>query len=219
MKPTNGGRMCEQCSKTVVDFSKKNWNEIEEIQQKGGNSICGKYNPKQIEHWGMQVPSSIPAPTSRAALIAASAVALTLGQVTPSESHAQTLEQHQTAQPKDGRAMLDSLSRVAPQPIVIEGMVNEKLEDGTLEPLIIASVFLLRSKEGVPTNFDGEFKFVTNQSLESLKKDTLVVSFIGFTTHFVPLNDFSPENGQMNIELKPSEFMVTTAFYVEVPSM
>lgn len=56
MNPANGGRLCAQCSKVIVDFSKMNWTEIEKIQTQNNNAVCGMYNPKQLEYWGQEIP-------------------------------------------------------------------------------------------------------------------------------------------------------------------
>ena len=56
MTPTEGGRICGQCEKKIVDFSKASWTEIEALQKQHNQSLCGMYHPKQLEHWGTEVP-------------------------------------------------------------------------------------------------------------------------------------------------------------------
>ncbi len=56
MVPTQGGRICRQCEKKIVDFSKSSWTEIEALQKQHNHSLCGMYHPKQLEHWGTEVP-------------------------------------------------------------------------------------------------------------------------------------------------------------------
>src|SRR5690348_12627098 len=56
MKPTKGGRICGQCNKLIVDFSKMSWTEIEKIQLQNNNSVCGMYKPKQLDYWGQEIP-------------------------------------------------------------------------------------------------------------------------------------------------------------------
>lgn len=57
MTPTNGGRICGQCYKKIVDFSNMSWMEIEQIQSQNNNEVCGMYNPKQLDYWGQEIPS------------------------------------------------------------------------------------------------------------------------------------------------------------------
>ncbi len=56
MKPTEGGRVCSQCEKTIVDFSNMKWQQIHNFQADRNFEICGFYNPKQLEYWGQEIP-------------------------------------------------------------------------------------------------------------------------------------------------------------------
>src|SRR5688572_8100373 len=58
MTRTDGGRICGKCSKTIVDFSKMTWSDIQKIQQANNNSVCGMYSPQQLKNWGRQVPTN-----------------------------------------------------------------------------------------------------------------------------------------------------------------
>lgn len=58
MNPTEGGRICGQCEKKIVDFSKSSWSEIEKLQSLYNNGLCGMYHPKQLENWGQEIPES-----------------------------------------------------------------------------------------------------------------------------------------------------------------
>jgi hypothetical protein len=57
MKEVSGGRLCEQCENTIVDFSKTTWEDILAKQKESNYSTCGKYSEKQIRHWGHQPPA------------------------------------------------------------------------------------------------------------------------------------------------------------------
>ena len=58
MQPTDSGRICGQCQKHIVDFSKMKWAEIEAIQRANNNTVCGMYSNKQLKYWGQEVPCS-----------------------------------------------------------------------------------------------------------------------------------------------------------------
>lgn len=58
MKPAEGGRICGGCNKLIVDFTKSNWREIEEVQAANNNAVCGMYTDKQLQHWGQQPPAN-----------------------------------------------------------------------------------------------------------------------------------------------------------------
>lgn len=55
MTPTKGGRICGQCEKIIIDFSKMSWAEIEKIQKENTTLLCGMYKPKQLEYWGREI--------------------------------------------------------------------------------------------------------------------------------------------------------------------
>ncbi|WP_163398196.1 hypothetical protein [Flavobacterium fluviatile] len=48
MKSTTNGSYCELCSKTVIDFSKLNQNEIAHIMKKADNNICARVTQNQL---------------------------------------------------------------------------------------------------------------------------------------------------------------------------
>ncbi|MFT6244606.1 MAG: hypothetical protein ACJA0U_001350 [Salibacteraceae bacterium] len=86
MKPTEGGRICSACEKTIVDFSRMKWKEIELIQTENSNSVCGMYTDRQLNNWGEEPKRSflkLPSAT-------ASSLILMLAQLTAGDSVAQT---------------------------------------------------------------------------------------------------------------------------------
>ena len=77
MKPADGGRICQSCTKLIVDFRKKSWNNISEIQSKNDNSICGIYSNKQLKHWGQEPHSNFGTIKKTASIIAISSAITT----------------------------------------------------------------------------------------------------------------------------------------------
>lgn len=60
MTPNEKGRFCQSCSKTVVDFTKMNVNEIQDyIQLNKDNRICGHIKQSQLNSINLKVPESI----------------------------------------------------------------------------------------------------------------------------------------------------------------
>ena len=66
---------------------------------------------------------------------------------------------------------------------VIEGVVKDKAQHG---PLPYANVFLQHSGTGTATNTLGNFRLIVPRAY---KGDSIVVSFIGFKTQVIPLDD------------------------------
>lgn len=57
MTPNEQGSFCKVCSKTVVDFSKKSENEIQQyIAANLDKKICGRFNVSQLEQETEEVP-------------------------------------------------------------------------------------------------------------------------------------------------------------------
>ena len=57
MTPVQGGRMCDECNNKVVDLTRKRWKQIEQLHSEQPG-ICGMYTPKQVQHWGHDIPSN-----------------------------------------------------------------------------------------------------------------------------------------------------------------
>jgi hypothetical protein len=57
MTPKDKGRFCDSCSKTVIDFTKMNSNEIQDFMtQNQGQRICGHFKQTQLESIHLHVP-------------------------------------------------------------------------------------------------------------------------------------------------------------------
>ncbi|MFD1553409.1 hypothetical protein DNU06_07005 [Putridiphycobacter roseus] len=72
MTPTEGGRTCQSCAKLIVDFRKKSWSGIAEIQEKNNNTICGVYSKKQLKNWGQEPPVNFRTLRKTASIVAIS---------------------------------------------------------------------------------------------------------------------------------------------------
>jgi TonB-linked SusC/RagA family outer membrane protein len=87
-----------------------------------------------------------------------------------------------------------ALSTISAQNTTLSGKV---LDEKTQEGLPGASLLIKGTTHGISTDADGRFTFVTRQSFPT----TLIVSYIGYKTQEVVLNDNSP----VTISLAPSE--------------
>ena len=60
MTPNEKGRFCQSCSKTVVDFTKMNVNEIQDyIHNNKDKRICGHIKQSQLDSINLQIPSTV----------------------------------------------------------------------------------------------------------------------------------------------------------------
>jgi len=58
MMPDEGGRYCQQCSKTVVDFTALNQTQILQYFQEHKSAVCGRFQPEQLKVYSTQ-PNNI----------------------------------------------------------------------------------------------------------------------------------------------------------------
>ncbi|WP_343632724.1 carboxypeptidase-like regulatory domain-containing protein [Fluviicola sp.] len=194
MAPVPGGRICAQCEKKIVDFSKSSWAEIEKQQKEHNNSLCGMYHPKQLENWGREIPKS-----GNSLLKAAAITGITVSIATTSY----------------GQNHSDSL--------VIEGRVIDK-ETGEELPFAIVRLKSnsLKTATDMDGNFRLVLKNVPSTSMpDTLEIDCVgypkeELVFRDLKKLEDPQNDVPLKNGKLDIMLH-SESEITT-FYVHMPS-
>ena len=57
MTPREKGRFCSSCSKTVIDFTKKTTEEIQEyLIENKNNKVCGHFYKKQLDSIVIEIP-------------------------------------------------------------------------------------------------------------------------------------------------------------------
>ena len=59
MTPKEKGRFCGSCSKTVIDFTKKSKEEIQQyLSENFGKRVCGHFNRRQLDTITIEIPST-----------------------------------------------------------------------------------------------------------------------------------------------------------------
>ena len=59
MTPKEKGRFCSSCSKTVIDFTQKSRQEIQEyLSQNFGKRVCGHFHKKQLDTITIEIPNT-----------------------------------------------------------------------------------------------------------------------------------------------------------------
>jgi hypothetical protein len=197
MTPSEGGRICGQCDKIIVDFSKKSWKEIEQIQQQNNNALCGMYRQKQLDNWGSEIGSS-KENLLKVAAITGLTITLALS------AHAQTN---------------DTIDKV-----VIRGHV---IDNQTGEDVLFANVAMKNRNLYTTTDIEGNFSFVIPKLTSDTMTETLEVWVVGYTSVQVTFQSLKPVitnnnnvslNGdKLNITLSSNELEIT-AFYVTEPT-
>lgn len=198
MSPTIGGRICGQCDKKIVDFSKMSWLEIERLQSHHENSLCGMYAPKQLDNWGKEIPT-----LNTSFLKATVLTGLSLSVAT--SSFGQVSDTSDT--------------------IIIAGKV---IDETTSELLPFTALQFKNSKVGTVTNAEGYFELVLQNLSDTPQPDTLVVSYLGYHNKQFIFSDLrelnssensgSVKDGKLHLSLEPNESQIIS-FYVRKPTL
>ncbi len=205
MEPTEDGRICGSCQKTIVDFSNKSWKEIEAIQSAAEQPLCGMYSKKQLKYWGQEPPKTIPGCKS---WLLASAL-LTVNLPLLEQLNAQPTEA--VEQVKESASISDTTRSQ-----IVKGLVYDADNE---EPLFAANVVINNTEIGVVTDIDGKFE------LEIPKEhwqDSLMISYIGYEDKMIPIASFSEHSLTTHQLLRATMTPLTeehiTYFYIKTPS-
>jgi len=167
---TSDGGFCSSCSKTVIDFTKMNDDEILNFFNNQTKQTCGRFRSDQLKHYTYSKPLNIRPGFS---LLKAGLISLFVflasrpSFAAPTNERAklevvQSFDQQEKNRPVD----LDYL---------IKGVVKSK-DDG--QPMPGVNILVKGSTEGTISDANGQFVFPRR-----LKEgDVLIFSFIGFDT-------------------------------------
>lgn len=191
MKPTERGRLCGQCQKNIIDFSKKSWTDIIRIQRENNNSVCGMYSDKQLKYWGQEIPRS-----NIATKIATTTLLIGISTISV---NGQTEKINDTTSSKT----------------IIRGFVTGKTENGAIDTLFASNIHLKNTNFGTTANLNGYYELDISDIKDTIKEDILVFSMIGYEDFEVSINAIS-NNFNFNVQLKEAA-LALTYFYVKKP--
>ena len=209
MTPAEGGRVCGNCEKLIVDFRKKSWKEIETKQSENNNALCGMYSDKQLKHWGKEVPK--PNFCSKNLLYASMVLSMNAaanqlyGKTNIQLPKSEIIQINQSIEKikLEKEPHSDSL-------ITITGKV---IDEETKEPLIGVTLAIKNTVIGTITNVEGNF-ILKNISQKII---TLQISYTGYETQEITLTE--RQRNQQKFVLNPvllnSDAHIST-FYVTV---
>ncbi len=195
MTPTNDGRLCDKCSKNIVDFTNKKWSEIEKIQNDNNNSVCGMYSEKQLKFWGQDAPFLSP---NKAIVTSAIVLGLTAGSV-----FSQTPNVVDTSKEKT----------------IIKGTVTGIRDGGIIDTLGFTDVFLSNHKINVVADENGQYEIDITEHIDTAKGNSLVFSFIGYDNLEIQLEDSLKGNITLDPQLiQNNDNVGTIAFSIKEPT-
>jgi len=196
MTPTKGGRHCDRCEKTIVDFTNKTDREIAHLYKQSDGQICGRFVTDQLKRDIILHPKSPSRNKSKAA------AALLAGMLSTGTAAAQVgviairTEQHISEKENEITTL--------PHTKTISGQVTD--EEGY--PLIGATVFVEGANIGTVTDFDGKYSFEVPENTE-----LIMVSYLGFNDTKVKL-DTEIEGTPVDVIMQESEACISMGIVV-----
>ncbi len=174
-----GGRLCQQCDKRIVDFTRMNAVEIARTHMDSEAPVCGMYRDEQLR------PPERPIWKEtgwRSHPMMLSLVSMLLLEPTTSEASPRTPDV-EVAQPPV--ADDHTAQRVAQEDnprqdsVIVRGRVVEVVgsED---EPVPFVNVMVKGTALGALTDFDGYFTLDLTAMADSTEQVVLVMSYVGF---------------------------------------
>ena len=170
MHPLPGGRHCEKCEKTVIDFTGMSDGQIIRLYQKHQGRICGVFRTDQLNR-NMQLP--LPATKGRNwKAVAAFATALTFSNVALTQTHSASESLSKEELFMKGRQLNTEESLQS---------IKGKVIDENGEPLIGASIVWGPGK-GTASDIDGSFLLKIPLRTTSQK---LTITYTGYKDQVV----------------------------------
>jgi len=168
--PTQKGRFCASCQKEVIDFTTWSDEQIKQYFVARPSSTCGRFASNQLTTYRTDTSTHFKLQSRWAVTVAF--ILLLISRPTEAQTKRTRTNQEQVdikSNLPTGR--LDSITRVTISGVVIGA------EDAELLPGI--SILRKGTTQGVVTDSEGKFEMVINHPKSV---ETLVTSFIGFTT-------------------------------------
>ncbi|RZJ46593.1 MAG: hypothetical protein EOO44_22690 [Flavobacterium sp.] len=207
MKPNENGRLCQQCNKTIIDFSKMSFREIVFKMAETNESTCGFYLPEQLAAIKLS-KSNIPLSIGLTTLIASTALA---------NPDKKVIENHLSDQnyKNNNQKIADAEHYLATNDSVIfsgrieyyDSIVKKNVTDS------YAAVMIKGTTIGIGTTDTGMFKltYLPNSPNE---KTILLIRGIGFKPKEIEVNIENNKNIDLGVIILEAENQELTSFYV-----
>lgn len=159
MKPTEQGRFCSSCAKTVVDFTQLNDAQLlEALKEAAPGNICGRFHAHQLNREILPPPNltghSFFAPLM-SGLLSIGVFGYTNAQNKPSLTHSQATL-HSWGIEQEDQAISKMADSAAPHTslYLLRGKVVDKESN---EPLAFVNIWSEKFQTGVTTDLNGAF--------------------------------------------------------------
>lgn len=210
MPENEKGRLCLKCSNTIIDFRKMTDSEIAETHLFSEQKVCGLYKKEQLAK-PKQKEKNIKINNWNSFYFGLFSF---LSFSSYSQEKTEPIKTEQTEKKYDSISNEVIKNKPERQSIVKDSIIiSGRLTDENNEPLPGGNVIIKGTKIGASSDFDGLYRLSIKKELDSLKKLTLIYSYIGYkTTERIIETDINER--VINIEFKYdpnsiTEFIVT----------
>jgi hypothetical protein len=194
MTPSDKGRFCAHCQKTVIDFT--GWSDTalyEFLAQNNGTRMCGRLRVEQVERF--IIPHQ---PQSRLyRLFIGLGLTLVLSQLPTYHTFARIPYSYEYV-----LSVKDDSLKAGNDTITIKGIVV----DENNEPMIGAIIFLykenVQSEIGSVTDIDGYFEMDIAENTTDINKTYIKVSYSSYKSHKIELAKINTQQ-KLNIQMEP----------------
>jgi hypothetical protein len=196
MKPANGGRMCGQCQKKIIDFSKMKWEAIETIQEANNNAVCGMYHSKQLDNWGREVPKN-----NFNKVAASTALILSLNCI-------------------DNFSAQSNTSNANNKSTYVSGIVKSKSKKGVIESAQFITVFLNGTQCATTTSDDGYYILNISNYIDTINELEIIFKAVGLKELRIKLDKVNSDFANINPILEENlNTLEPIIFYVKKPTL
>jgi hypothetical protein len=180
MTPTANGRHCEQCCKTVVDFTKMSNNEIIN-HLSTNNHVCGRIGEQQVNSINMQLVSQ--QPQNKGGWVKWMMAAALFVSTAYSRANAQSTTQptEQTVN-SNVQAVGFPLGKIAFPDSAKYQIITGRVTDDNNKPLVGAIIKTDQGNAGTQTDVEGNF-----QLRVPLSTKRLTISFLSYESTVIEL--------------------------------
>lgn len=217
MTPIEGGRLCTDCNRCIVDFRDKTPHEIAVMHAYKEGALCGIYSEEQLNGGRINLPTS-----SRFA--SAKSLLMGIGVLTSAANLSA-----QTEQVKPDIEVVEAEEKLTPKDIATEeennqdsienkSFTNSFLIKGTVkdadtkEELIGVTLWIKDTEVGTVSDLMGEFSLDLKNGIPDIQQNaelTLVCQYIGFETQEIPLNFGEETYTDMLIQIEENRSQIT----------
>jgi CarboxypepD_reg-like domain len=202
MKDTEKGKLCGKCQNELIDFRKKSWGEIRQIQFNSNNSTCGLYSKKQLNNWDPEPKAS------GRFTIAAASVLFGMSQLVSSNAIAQE-DTTITIKP-------EKIDPITNRPVQLNAIIRGKaIDKESGEPIPFAKIIVVGTEIMAATDFEGEFALKFPADFEG--EVDIQARYIGYTPLII--EGIRVQQGKTSIvDLNFTMHSQITSFTVTVPT-